>query len=114
MISQAECTWRSVKQVGVIALSKCNAVTKIKNKNSHRMVIKIDTVNNAAIMLKYVFQINEKENIVRTINFKVLHHWILARYILQPTNELKWQLHITKKKSNMIYIWVKIITAKIQ
>lgn len=38
------------------------------------MVIKIDTVNNAAIMLKYVFQINEKENIVRTINFKVLHH----------------------------------------
>lgn len=48
---------------------------------------KIYIDNGAKNALKYVFQMNEKENKVKTTNFKILHHQICACYALQPIYE---------------------------
>lgn len=51
------------------------------------VVKKIYIDNGAKNALKYVFQMNEKENKVKTTNFKILHHQIRACYALQPIYE---------------------------
>lgn len=54
--------------------------------------------NGAKNALKYVFQMNEKENKVKTTNFKILHHQIRACYALQPIYEYIFKLTITHYK----------------